>query len=272
MKFLLGQRDEDQVDDNLYHVTPGRIVKIIYKLKQPPRYSPEPMKPYYLPPELLNIIFEFMLKDFLDGFNYELAVELLLVSRSVFIKFYNTYILPDKLISHQVSVGVKFYRMQRLLLTAERIYEKLYKSHGLIINLDMFLLPSVQQPIPMPWDIMTIKPFITLTTPVILKDGEIHTPHIIRFSNANGFLAGEFFQSVVTPTYFRLPIVVLALFDFTGSGPLITKKLLTESECWRSLFTILRKGLGSASGIYHSVNVASLPDEYIFHDEIYIES
>lgn len=272
MKFLLGQRDEDQIDDNLYHITPSSILKISYKLQKAVTYSPQPIEPINLPAELVIIILDLMMRDFLKSFNYELATELLLVSKTVFMKFYQTYIEPDILVSHSISIGTKFYRMVGLLLAAERMHEKLYSGRGVIFQLDAFLQAKLKQQVPMPWDIMTIKPFLSLSPPVILEKSTIYSPHILRFSNANAFLGGEFSNSVVSATYFRLPVVVLSLFTFTGVGPVVTENLIKTSQSWKSLFKILRLGLGTCSGIYHSVNLASLPDEYIFHDEIYIES
>lgn len=275
MRFIIGKKDEFQIDENLFCISDNQVRRVSYQLKQTPTYFDKIIEPNYLPPELWSIVFDYMVHDFLKSHNYELVAELMLISKSLLLKFYKTYIEQDLSVYHHVSIPTKFSRVVGILQTAELIYEEMYSSIGVVYQIDLFLNRHLKQNVPMPWDVLKVKPFISLNHPIMILDLDletVHNPTVFRISNTNAFLDGETIESLVTPTYFRLPILILSLFNYNGNGPLVTLKLLKSSTCWKSLFDILRIGLGEGSGIYHSVNVTSLPDEYIFHNEIFIES
>jgi hypothetical protein len=275
MKFIIGKKDEFQIDENLFFLSDESVLrKVSFELKPSTTYFDKILESNYLPPELWSIIFDIMINDFLKSFNYELVAELMLISKSLLLKFYNLYIQQDLNINHTVSIPQKFSRVVGMLQTAELIYEEMYASNGVVYQIDMFNY-NKKQAVPMPWDVFKVKPFISINHPIMILDLDeetIHNPTVYRISNSNAFLDGETIQSIIKPSYFRLPVLILALFDRYGNGPIVSIKLLKSSQCWKSLFDILRIGLGAGAGIYHSVNVTSLPDEYIFHNEIFIES
>jgi len=271
MKFIIGKRDVNQSTDNIFCISGTSIRQVTYNLKYEKSYTPPPLQPNYLPKELWDQIFDYMVLSYLQNFNYELLGNLFLISRSLLLRFYKIYILPDLNCNHSITIPERFKRIAGLLQTAELIYDELLGSND-EFQIDLFVKPLIFST-PMPWDIISATPFISTKTIVILDKNltSIYNPSIYRIGNASAFIDGEIINSIIEPVYFRLPVLVLSLFTLDGFGPLMTFDMIKSSHCWKSLFKILKHGLGYSTGIYYSVKVTSLPDEFIFHDEIYIE-
>lgn len=272
--IFIGQRDTFQNDDNLFVIQKNNLARLDHFFKFTTEYplSP-PLQPNSLPSEIWSKILDILVMEYLKEFNYDLLARLLLVSKGYLMEFYKYYFGRDKHIEHDVGVVRCYFRISHTLETLDLILDLLTESFSCHVNL--FLNPERRDDIPMPWDVLTVnRDFMGSSTPKIYvpSSKKIWLPNRYKIGDGHAFIAGSLERSIITPKYFRLPILIISISAYRSKPPLMTCSFLRQSHAWFTLSRLLRPGLGPAAGIYHSIKIDSLPSEFVFDDEVLIES
>jgi len=269
-EMILGEKNEDDFEDNLFYITKKGVSRLTYFLKPVPEYEEKTcLEIFNLPPEIWEKIFDLVVYDFTAEFNYKLLAQLLQVSRPYMVRFYMQFFGRDMLINQEISDIERYYRISQTLYTLERLVTHIYTN---FTNRFELRVDNQFNQFPNPWDIFAVTPTIPIRAPKVYNHEKksLFRPETYQIGPCTAFIKGSKFKAALRATYIRLPTIVLRV---TRSRNLtITLTFLKYSHSWNVFNIFLSKGFGPTIGIYHSISLPSLPDEFIFEDEVLVES
>lgn len=224
-----------------------------------------------MPPEIWEKIFDIVCIDLIKEFNFGILSRFLLVSKKYMILFYNRFFGKDQLITQEITDPERYFRISQTLYTLENVISLFYRG---LTNSYILKSDTHSCEFPQPWEILNIIPrnYNHLATIYNPKTKSLWTPKRYFLGDGTSFIRGDITNAVLQAEYFRLPTLIFKVTMPGSNKPVLTENFLYFSKSWRSFTRLLIAGFGRTVGVYHSIRISSLEDEFIFQDEILIET
>ncbi len=271
-EFIVGERDIDQVEDNLFYLKSNGVARLDYHLKEIPSYSRlSNFESFDVPPEIWEKIFDITCKELIQEANFKILARLLQVSKAYMNRVYRKFFGRDTLVCHKVTDRERYFRISHTLALLNSIVSRVYNTLSNRFELRMDPRCGI---FPNPWEIVRVCTLQLNHHPTIYAPKkEPFNPHRYQIGQGVAFLDGEITNSVLRAPYMRIPTIILRTTGPRGINfPIMSPLFLNYSQSWRTVATFLSTAFGPALGVYHAIGAQHLPDELIFHGEVIMET